>query len=635
MTPQEVEKQLEELLKKLTLPKQITVQDIKDIIWNAADTKGSSRLFQALLEYATDEKTQAEVLQLSQNAWNYFPHRMLGGKAPYDLVLESQQTGTVTKPPPLPPQGKTFSDVFEDQNPQTVTFHRLSDDTWGWEFPKEYHALTEQLWELEDANPPAVALEKELYRMIKQMPELFDAVNRLAQHYGVKREFGLAKTIYEQTIITARSYIPKTFTPGTDRAIWAYMENRPFLRLLAGYAMLVEQLESVEQAIPLYEEIIAFNPNDNQGIRGLLATAYLKADKPEKVIELAAHYPEGGMAELNVGRLLAYLMRNREKEAKQLLTDMKSWHANIIEEILKPIHRKPLTMQEDRYRLGGQDEAYFYWQTQGILWEEIPGAKAFLEKNTKDIQKQMITISDKDILAIDFFTDFLTFLNHIEERPIKRTATGNLSLKDIDPLLQKLKTVQPILAHTKEMGWKLRMEDEIKPLHRIRVLNDIMHLIRKKHDKYLITKNGQAFLKTPSPVEQYTQIVEYYWQGVNWSHFSASGWVRDSKIKLCETLQKNQATIWRLLLKKGPAWIDYEEFCKELTDQLNLTTLLNPQYDSPDDISLYIHHILFSDNLLLFGCINVEEKQGKTRGDTITTRFRSTNLGLYMYQQFE
>lgn len=48
--------------------------------------------------------------------------------------------------------------------------------------------------------------------------------------------------------------------------------------MLAGYAMFAEQYEGVEKAIPLYEEILSFNPNDNQGIRAILATAYLKTN---------------------------------------------------------------------------------------------------------------------------------------------------------------------------------------------------------------------------------------------------------------------------------------------------------------------------------------------------------------------
>ncbi len=101
--------------------------------------------------------------------------------------------------------------------------------------------------------------------------------------------------------------------------------------------------------------------------------------------------------------------------------------------------------------------------SQGNLWQTTNGALAFLAEHTKDIQAQIISLTDEEVLAVDFFHDFLAFFNRLLERPIKRTAAGNLSLKDIEPLLQTLKTVRPILGHEKEMGWKLRKEDELLP----------------------------------------------------------------------------------------------------------------------------------------------------------------------------
>ncbi|MGH7204067.1 MAG: hypothetical protein ACREHC_06505 [Candidatus Levyibacteriota bacterium] len=634
MKQQKVAEQIEKLLEKLALPKPVTVEDIKDIIWNAQKNSGSTSLFSLLSPYAKDETTLQEIMQLMQDAWNYFPHRMLGGKSPYDLMQEYEKTGKIdqTKQTPLPKKGKSAPDISEDRYPKTVVFASISDDSWGWGFPKEYHELTEELWELEESQPSTEIFEKELHHMIKRAPMLFDAVNKLAHVYGLRREFGLTKTLYEQTIKTARTYIPKTFLLGTDRVIWAYIENRPFLRLLAGYIMFVEQFESVEKAIPLYEEILAFNPNDNQGIRGYLTTAYLKTNQPERVIELASHYPEGGMAELNVGTLLAYLMLKNEKQAKIVLKDIKKWHANVIKELLKPTHHKPSNMHEDHIAMGGTDEAFLYWQDQGVLWEETAGAITFLEENAKEIKAQIITFTDKDVLAIPIFQDFLAYLTYLKKQPIKRTATGNISIKAVIPFLKTLQTMQPIFENVKKYRWKIRTEDEAQPLHRLNVISDIMKLTRTKHDKILITKNGLAYLQNLSPIDQYRQLVEHYWQRVNWQHFTALGWVRDDKIAICETLQRQQNRIWDILAANGTAWIDYEAFCHILRDELQLLPLVRKDDNRPDEtIDAYIHHILFTDNLSLFHCVEVEMKAGKYEGDRDITRFRSTKLGLAMY----
>lgn len=533
---------------------------------------------------------------------------------------------------PLPKKRKFLHEVFERQYPDTVTFEKMGSDTWGFGYPKLYYDLTEQLWELEESNVSPQEFEKELYRMVKLMPELFDAVNDQAHLYGKRHEVGLAKVLYEQVIKNARKYIPDTFTPGKDRVIWAYMENRPFLRLLAGYAMFVEQYEGTNKAIPLYEEILAFNPNDNQGIRAILATAYVKTNQPEKVIALASHYPTDILPDLIMGAVLSLFKLNKILEARKFLRRNSKYQSHVIKELLKPSHPKPVKLMKDRVTVGGEDEAYYYWQSQGNFWQTTKGVLEFLAEQSKVILTQDITITDTDVLAVDFFHDFLTFLALLKQHPIRRTATGNISLKAIDALLEKLKTVQPMRQHTKDMGWRLQREDEIQPLHMIRILADIMQLTRKSRDKLLLTKNGQAFLTNLPPTDQYKQLIQHYWYKANWPYFSALGWVKENKIKFCETLQRNQATIWQMLLQKNTEWIEFQSFCESLRKSISLEPFLQESYSEPEDIlSRYIDHILFQNNLLLFGCVEVETKQGKYDWEKDIVAFRSTKVGLAMY----
>jgi len=626
MTTEEVEKRLEKLLRTLALPKAITVSDIKDIIWNAQKSIGSSGLFFQLSPFAKDQQTVQEIMQVAQDAWNYFPHRMLGGKSPADLMKEYQETGKVdqSKQKPLLKKGKAFYDVFEDRYPKTVVFEKISEDTWGWGFPKLYHELTEELWELEERGASRGVLEKELYRMIKQMPELFDAVNLLAKLYGTKREFGLAKQLYEQTITRARTYIPDTFARGKDRAIWAYMENRPFLRLLAGYAGFVEEFESVNKAIPLYEEILSYNQNDNQGIRAYLATAYLKADRAENVLELAAHFSEDSMPDLVMGKLLAYIRLGEFELAKKFLIRIKKYHGHLIKELLKSSHLPPPTLIPDRVTSGGEDEAFYFWQSQGKLWEQTTVALVFLREQTRDIRAQIITLTDEEVLTVDFFHDFNLFLNLLKEHPAQLTTTGNLSLKNMAALLSQLKTLQPIFKRNEEYGWKIRTEEELKPLHLIKIMTDLMHLTYKRHGKLLLSKNGNAFLNNLTSVDQFSQLFEYYKNKFNWAYYS----ITENDRLLTEALQKLQEHIWRILKENGTEWVDYKSFCIRLNEALPLTQFLKEAYSTPEEVlARSIKHTLFDDLLSLFGCVELETKEiDKWRTDII--RFRLTKIGL-------
>jgi tetratricopeptide (TPR) repeat protein len=48
---------------------------------------------------------------------------------------------------------------------------------------------------------------------------------------------------------------------------WSCLYNRPFLRCLHGYALCLWRLGRTDEAIGVFERILAFNPNDNQGAR--------------------------------------------------------------------------------------------------------------------------------------------------------------------------------------------------------------------------------------------------------------------------------------------------------------------------------------------------------------------------------
>lgn len=59
--------------------------------------------------------------------------------------------------------------------------------------------------------------------------------------------------------------------PGFDGVlIWGRVDNRPFLRCLHGYGLCLWRLGRPQEALAVFERILAFNPNDNQGVRFLL-----------------------------------------------------------------------------------------------------------------------------------------------------------------------------------------------------------------------------------------------------------------------------------------------------------------------------------------------------------------------------
>jgi tetratricopeptide (TPR) repeat protein len=371
---------LEKLLSQLTLPNPVTVSDIEDIIWNATNSSDFNRLTGLLLEADETREHQDEVIQLVQDAWNTLPHNKLGGKSPQQLVDEykSGQTGEATPITSSHRKRKKLTEVFGDGYPDQTQLVKIGGLEWGFEFSRQHHEVTDEYLELQDSDITARQYEKQLRRIIELAPDQFDAASDLANFYASSKAYKQAKHVYEAVVSLAMSYLPPEFEHGKHHIIWAYLDNRPFLRLLAGYAEFIEQTDKTSKAIPLLEDIIAFNPNDNQGIRGVLTTAYLKTGKLENITTLASQYPEDITSELVVGNVLALFKLGRVDQARKYAKRNMEYQKHVFDEILKPSHQPPAGLMEDRVTVGGPDEAWYYWQDQGTFWEATPGAKVFL-----------------------------------------------------------------------------------------------------------------------------------------------------------------------------------------------------------------------------------------------------------------
>jgi len=90
----EVEKELQELIDRYHLNEKLTVEVIKDWVFEEKGetvSESAHRFQKRALDYFKDLKDideLNEVLGIISDAWNYFPHKSLGGKSPAQLVKE-------------------------------------------------------------------------------------------------------------------------------------------------------------------------------------------------------------------------------------------------------------------------------------------------------------------------------------------------------------------------------------------------------------------------------------------------------------------------------------------------------------------------------------------------------------------
>ena len=155
---------------------------------------------------------------------------------------------------------------------------------------------------------------------------------------------------------------------------WGFLETRPYLRARAGLASTLVQLGDVEGALAHYRDMLKLNPNDNQGIRYVLAGCLLKQDNYSALKELLAAHEDGSAFWLYTRALVAF--RESDKQAAALVKN--AWAANQhVPAILAGT--KPVVSSDDGYiTMGGPDEATYYVNECGAAWHGTPGAVAWL-----------------------------------------------------------------------------------------------------------------------------------------------------------------------------------------------------------------------------------------------------------------
>jgi hypothetical protein len=388
------EVQLVDFLTRQCTASNVTLADIKDIVWNEQDNNLVSRVVFELAEQNPKTKFE-DILQIINDAWNHFPHKRLNGLAPRDMIerINIDKNFTYNARP-------DFYTLFAERFPRMPGIVRQRDNEWSWEYPASFHTertelstMREKDGELENEEEEegfdSKNIGRELSRKVSVMaakacfdnnPLQFDAAVMIAVDAIKEGQGRIAKGILESSISEGRKMFPPEFSPGIDHLPWGFIDNRPFLLILGEHAILTEEINGSQKAIPLYEELLALNPNDNQGIREILATAYLKTNRLDELLKLDKKYPDDFSPGLSVGALLALYKLGRFDEALARIVSSRKHFGHIFQEILKTNHPKP-DLIPGRVQVGGDDEAWFYWESQGTFWMSSSGARDFLRKN--------------------------------------------------------------------------------------------------------------------------------------------------------------------------------------------------------------------------------------------------------------
>jgi hypothetical protein len=84
----EIEQDLVDMLKKTE--SDFSLRHIKDVIFHEEDNDDMMKVV-AMFDRGGDASELSNILELVTDAWNYFPHKAIGGLSPKEKLLEYQK----------------------------------------------------------------------------------------------------------------------------------------------------------------------------------------------------------------------------------------------------------------------------------------------------------------------------------------------------------------------------------------------------------------------------------------------------------------------------------------------------------------------------------------------------------------
>lgn len=212
-------------------------------------------------------------------------------------------------------------------------------------------------------------------KALKRSPLCADAYTLLAEE--TTGSLAVAIDLYRRGVEAGELAVGTAAFEQDAGHFWGLLETRPYMRARAGLAQALWLSGEREDAITHYRDLLRLNPNDNQGIRYLLAASWQEMERFEELDALLEDYAGDGTAAWTYTQALAAFRDSGDsaRSRRLLATAMKS---NQHVSALLPGRTKLPRPSDDYIRRGGEDEAIEYVREFGAAWERTPGAVAWL-----------------------------------------------------------------------------------------------------------------------------------------------------------------------------------------------------------------------------------------------------------------
>jgi len=193
------------------------------------------------------------------------------------------------------------------------------------------------------------------------------------------RTLNEAKDLYEQGVRAGERALGSQFEEYVGH-FWGIMETRPYMRARAGLAQCLWTLGKRQRSIEHYTDMLRLNPNDNQGIRYILATCLLEQGSDDALGKLLRQYKDDPAATWLYSRAL-WMFRQEGATEKANVWLKESLERNrFVPSYLLGKKRLPKRLPE-YIGFGDENEAIAYAAEAMKVWQKTEGALEWLRRH--------------------------------------------------------------------------------------------------------------------------------------------------------------------------------------------------------------------------------------------------------------
>jgi tetratricopeptide (TPR) repeat protein len=245
-------------------------------------------------------------------------------------------------------------------------------------FEKEALSAEEQAQDLvyEAAETEdALQADKLIFQAFALDPDCVEAFEYLAEVAGSPM---LSLMFFKNGFSAARKKLGEPYFKKNKGRFWGLVETRPYMRCLQGYADVLYLLGQAPAALEVYFEMLALNPNDNQGVRDQAGLYCLQLNKLDEFEKLATDYADDFTAFFHYNRVLFSFLKEGDSETtRSFFAEAKKRNKHVPQLL---VSRKQLPPLGDAYSLGEKTEAVYYATFARDIWQSKIGSISWLEK---------------------------------------------------------------------------------------------------------------------------------------------------------------------------------------------------------------------------------------------------------------